>query len=114
MYSSEEVDVVGFGEAVDSPPQSLHCEELMEVVTLAVAKLNIERPAEQQAELPRRKLDECFLHSRLLPPCLLFFSDLHTEMSTSWARPFSACIISPTATHYSNVMGLNEHGDAPG
>lgn len=42
--------MVGVDEAADSPPQTPQYEELMEVVTCAVAKLNIEWPAKQQAQ----------------------------------------------------------------
>ncbi|KAL0165932.1 hypothetical protein M9458_037776, partial [Cirrhinus mrigala] len=45
---SEEVDVESVKE--DSLPQLPQYEELLEVVTCAVAKLNINRPAEKQAE----------------------------------------------------------------
>ncbi len=44
-------------ESVDEPPQSLQYEELLEVVTHAVHKLKIDRPAEQQTEPRRGKLD---------------------------------------------------------
>ncbi len=38
---------VGRDEAVDLPPQSVSFEELLEVVTRAVAKLNIEWPTDK-------------------------------------------------------------------
>ncbi len=56
------------------------------MVTRAVAKLNIEWPADKECqERPKSKLDEHFLYSRSPPPCwgLLFFPDLHTELSRS-------------------------------
>ncbi len=58
------------------PPQSPQYEELSEVVTRAVTKLNIDWPTEKQNELHKSKLDERFLHTKLLPPCqsLPFFS----------------------------------------
>lgn len=49
----------------DSPALSLQYEELMEVVTHAMAKLNIEWPAEKQKALKRSKLDERFLQMKL-------------------------------------------------
>ncbi len=72
LSTSEEVDV----ESVDSPPQSPQYEELLEVVTRAVTKLNIDWPAEKQAELQKSKLNDAFcvlsryLHAGGLP----FFS----------------------------------------
>ncbi|KAL0152958.1 hypothetical protein M9458_051736 [Cirrhinus mrigala] len=67
---------------------------------------------EKPKELPRSKLDECFLHSK--PPSLRqglpFFPDLHTEVSRSWGKPFSACVHSSATLHYSNVVGAIEHG----
>ncbi|ROL46761.1 hypothetical protein DPX16_12654 [Anabarilius grahami] len=60
--SPEEVDVlsVGMGED-DTPSLSPAYEELVEVITCAVAKLNIEWPAEKQGTRPKSKLDERFL-----------------------------------------------------
>ncbi len=55
LSSSEEVDVKSVDD--ESHPQSPQYEELMEVVTRAVAKLNISWPAEKQAELQKSKLD---------------------------------------------------------
>ncbi|KAL0149575.1 hypothetical protein M9458_055102 [Cirrhinus mrigala] len=66
LSSSEEVDLESTTE--EPLPQSLQYEELLEVVTRAVSKLNINWPAEE----------------KLLPsPCrsLPFFPDLHTEIS---------------------------------
>lgn len=84
LSSSKEVDVETVDETMDSPPQSVHYEELVEVNSCAVAKLNLNRPAKEQAELSKSKLDEFFLWSKLLPPCrgLPFFPDFHTEVSS--------------------------------
>ncbi len=63
-------------------PQSVSFEELLEVVTRAVAKLNIEWPADKECqEHPKSKLDERFLHSMSPPPRrgLTFYPDLHKE-----------------------------------
>ncbi len=81
------------------------------MVTRAVAKLNIELPAERECqERPKSKLDERFLCSRSPPPCwgLTFFPDLHIEVSRLWNKPYSARLFSPDVSHYSNVLGLNE------
>ncbi len=63
-----------------------------------------------QEERPKIKLDERLLHSKSLPPCqgLPFFPDLHTEVSSSLNKPFSARIFSSNASHYANVMGLKQ------
>ncbi len=68
------------------PIQSPQYEELLEVFTHVVAKLNIFWPAENHTEQQKSKLDECFLRSKSLPPCrsLPFFPDLHTEVWRSW------------------------------
>ncbi|KAL0185522.1 hypothetical protein M9458_017192, partial [Cirrhinus mrigala] len=88
ISSSEELDVEDY-------------EELVEVVTRAVAKLKLDWPAEKPTEPPRSKLDERFLRSKPPPPRrgLPFFPDLHTEVSRSSAT-----------LHYSNVVGAVEHG----
>ncbi len=58
LSSSEGEDV----EITDYLPiQSPQYEELLEVVTHTVAKLNIDWPAKNQTEQQKRKLDECFL-----------------------------------------------------
>lgn len=101
LSSSREFDVEGadVDETVDLlPPQSIQYEELLEVVTQVVTKLNIGWPAEKQDEHPKSKLDERFLHYKWLPPPrgLSFSPDLYTELSRSWGKPFSACLFSPT------------------
>lgn len=53
---SEEVDVENIDKAGDSHTQSPQYEELLEVVTCAVAKLNLEWPAEKQTKPPKSKL----------------------------------------------------------
>lgn len=72
------------GEIEDSSPPSPAYEELVEVITCTVARLNIEWPAERQ-EICRSKLDEHFLPNEAQPPRwgLPFFPDLHTESSRS-------------------------------
>ncbi len=113
LSSSEEESSasVNQDEAVDLPPQSVLFEELLKVVTRAVAKLNIEWPAERECqERPKSKLDERFLCSRS-PPLrrgLPFFPDLHTEAFRSWDKPYSAGLFSSDVSNYSNVLGLND------
>ena len=109
LSASEEVDE----ESVDeSPCQSPQYEELLEVITHAVAKLNIDWPAEKKAEPQKSKLDERFLRSRPPPPrrSLPFFPDLHTEVSRSWAKPFSSRLFVPASNYYGNVAQLDEYG----
>ncbi|ROI78118.1 Deleted in malignant brain tumors 1 protein [Anabarilius grahami] len=66
VSSSEELDVksIDAAESEDTPFHSPAYEELMEVVTRAVAKLNLEWPAEREEVCHKSKLDECFLPSR--------------------------------------------------
>ncbi|KAI2644503.1 Spindle and kinetochore-associated protein 1 [Labeo rohita] len=107
LSSSGEGDL----ESVTEPlPQSPQYEELLEVVTRAVAKLNISWPAEEELTPQRSKLDERFLRSKNPPPrrSLPFFPDLHDEISRSWARPFSARLFVPASDYYGNVVGLDE------
>ncbi len=66
LSPSEEEDVESTG---FSPTLSPQYEELLEVVTHAVAKLNINWPADDQTEEQRSKLDERFLRSKSLPLC---------------------------------------------
>ncbi|KAL0159107.1 hypothetical protein M9458_047183, partial [Cirrhinus mrigala] len=110
ISSSEEVDVVSVDEA--AAPQFPQYKELLEVVTRAVAKLNIDWPAEPLVEPQKSKLDERFLRSRP-PPArrrLPFFPDLYTEVSRSWNSPFSSRLFIPASYNYGYVAGLDERG----
>ncbi|KAI2665260.1 Transposon Ty3-G Gag-Pol polyprotein [Labeo rohita] len=93
-------------------PQFPQYEELLEVVTRAVAKLNIDWPAEPLVEPQKSKLDERFLRSRPPPArrSLPFFPDLHTEVSRSWNSPFSSRLFIPASYNYGYVAGLDERG----
>lgn len=86
--------------------------ELLEVVTQAMAKLNIDWLIERLDAHPKSKLDEHFLPSKVQPPYwgLQFFPDLHIEVSRSWRKPFSACVFSPHVSNSSSIMGLKDHG----
>ncbi|KAI2646546.1 Transposon Ty3-G Gag-Pol polyprotein [Labeo rohita] len=110
ISSSEEVDVVSVDEA--AAPQFPQYEELLEVVTRAVAKLSIDWPAEPLVEPQKSKLDERFLRSRPPPArrSLPFFPDLHTEVSRSWNTPFSSRLFIPASYNYGYVAGLDERG----
>ncbi|KAI2651994.1 Transposon Ty3-G Gag-Pol polyprotein [Labeo rohita] len=110
ISSSEEVDVVSVDEA--AAPQFPQYEELLEVVTRAVAKLSIDWPAEPLVETQKSKLDERFLRSRPPPArrSLPFFPDLHTEVSRSWNAPFSSRLFIPASYNYGYVAGLDERG----
>ncbi|MGL5405218.1 MAG: hypothetical protein ACRDAX_00050, partial [Propionibacteriaceae bacterium] len=112
LSSSEELESVSVRETEDSPPQSRAYEELVEVVTRAVEKLNIDWPSERQDVRPKSKLDERFLPARSQPQRrgLPFFPDLHTEVSRSWEKPMSYRVFSPQSTHYSSIMNKKEHG----
>ncbi|KAL0194632.1 hypothetical protein M9458_008204, partial [Cirrhinus mrigala] len=90
LSSSEEGDLEST--AKEASPQSVQYEELLEVVTRAVAKLNIDWPAEEKASPQRSKLDERFLRSK----------------PSSWERPYSACLFVPASDYYGNVAGLDE------
>ncbi|KAL0190937.1 hypothetical protein M9458_013635, partial [Cirrhinus mrigala] len=108
ISSSEEVE----SECAEVAPQSPQYEELLEVVTRAVEKLKIDWPAEKQAEPQRSKLDKRFLRNRPPPShrSLPFFPDLHTEVSRSWGKPFSARLFVPASDYYGNVVGTSECG----
>ncbi|KAL0148119.1 hypothetical protein M9458_056589 [Cirrhinus mrigala] len=110
ISSSEEVDAVSVDEA--AAPQFPQYEELLEVVTRAVAKLSIDWPAEPLVEPQKSKLDERFLRSRPPPArrSLPFFPDLHTEVSRSWNAPFSSRLFIPASYNYGYVAGLDERG----
>lgn len=116
LSASEDVDVLsieaGDVEAHSSPHVPAY-EELVEVVTRAVARLNISWPSEkQEATVVKSKLDERFLQHRAQPQHrgLPFFPDLHNELCKSWSRPHSSRLSNPTVLDYSNIMGAGENG----
>ncbi len=80
LSSSEGEDVESADYSLIQSPQF---DELLQVVTRAVTKLNIDWHAENQTEQQKSKLDERFLRSKSLAPrrSMLFFPDLHTEVS---------------------------------
>ncbi len=110
VSSPEEVDT-GSAEHF-APPLSPQYEELVEVITRAAAKLSLDWSAERPVEPQRGKLDERFLRFQTAPPhrSLPFFPDLHTEVSRSWGKPFSARLFVPLSDYYGNVAGTNERG----
>lgn len=69
LSSSKDVDVLNItaGETKVLPPHSPAYEELVEVVTRAVTKLNFDWLTESQNACP--KLDLHFLPSKVQPPC---------------------------------------------
>ncbi|XP_073675191.1 cingulin-like [Garra rufa] len=84
LSSSEEVDVESIAESFQPLPRSPQYEELLEVVTRAVAKLNISWPSEQHHEPQKSKLDERFLRTKSSPSrrSLQFLPDLHRDRLT--------------------------------
>ncbi len=66
----------------DSPPQSPQYEELLEVVTRGVAKLNIDWPAKKQTKLQKSKLDELSAGkatTSMVSVCTLWLCYRHTK-----------------------------------
>ncbi len=70
LSDSEELDVLSteVGETAESSPlHSPTYEKLVDVLSFAVAKLNINRPQEKQEVQVKSKLDERFLQHRAQP-----------------------------------------------
>ncbi len=69
LSDSEELDVASANAIYteDSPPQSHAYEELVEVLTRAVERLNIDWPAERECVRSKSRLDERVLPSRTQP-----------------------------------------------
>lgn len=100
---------VGNEGAVDPFPQSFSYEELVEVVTRVVAKLNLDWPAEKQDVRFSSKLDYQFLRARAQPlrRDLPFVPDVHAKVLR---HPYRARLFCSHAITYSNIVGLNEQG----
>ncbi len=88
-------------------------EELLEVVTRAVARLKLDWL--QEHETPKRsKLDDRFLSGgrgegtqrRSLP----FFGDLHDELVRSWNKPYSSRVFVPSTSIYSTIVDAEARG----
>lgn len=91
---------------------SVAYEDLIEVITRAVAKLNLDWPDEHQ-QVAQSKLDDRFYTtSQVQPPRrnLPFFPDLHAELSKTWKNPYSAHGFKQSTSIYSSLVGLQEHG----
>ncbi|XP_067309542.1 macrophage mannose receptor 1-like [Pseudorasbora parva] len=105
--------------AEDSPLPTPASEQLMEVLSRAVARLNINWPQEhnEQASVKSR-LDERFLPvCSVQPPwqSLPVFIDHRTEVSKSWKRPVSSCIFSSHTVQLRCLVGkvYSAAGQAP-
>lgn len=115
LSTSEEGDVLSIDaddRDLSTPSRGLGYEELVEVVTRAVARLNISWPQHEQETQVTSKMDERYLQRRSQPHRrgLPFFPDLHKEISRTWERPHSSRISSPNVIDYSNVMGARDMG----
>lgn len=87
-------------------------EELLEVVTHAMARLQLDWPQEQ--ETPKRsKLEDRFLSGgqvegpeRRSLPC---FEDLHDELTCSWGKPYSFHVFVLSMSTYSTIVGARAY-----
>lgn len=100
--------------ATESPPkkeQSVALVKLLQVITRAIYKLNLDWP-DEQASVVHSKLDHRYLTSgHVLPPLrkLHFFLDFHTEMPNC-GKTHILHVFSPASSNYSTFVELSEHG----
>lgn len=97
---------------VEQSTQGAAFEEMLKVVTHAMAKLNLDWPTEQKM-LVCSKPDAYFLMScREQPPCHLLplFPDLHTEVLRLQKNLYSARVHTNATSTYSMVVGICEQG----
>lgn len=78
-------------------------EELLKVVTHAVAKLNLNW-LEEEVSVVRFKLGDQFQ--------LPLFPDLHAMVLRSWKNAYSARLFSPATSNYSSIVELENYGYA--
>ena len=88
-------------------------EELLEVVTRAVDRLQLDWPRDQ--ETPKRsKLEDRFLsggrRERPQHQSLPFFEDLHDELSKSWSKPYTSRIFVPSTLTFSTIVDAKSRG----
>ncbi len=82
------------------------------MLSRATEKLALDWPDEPRGSRAS-KLDERFLssaHSKAERRKLLFFSDLHQEISRSWKQPFSSHLTNAAAADFTNLVGSVEQG----
>ncbi len=86
--------------------------ELMDVLSRATEKLALDWP-DEPFESRASKLDERFLSGPNSKPerrKLLFFGDLHQEISRSWKQPFSSRFSNAATANFTNLVGSVEQG----
>ncbi len=89
LYDSEELLGTEAGEIAESSPlHSSAYEELVDALSRAVVKLNINWPQEKQEVQVKSELDERFLQHSSQPQRrgLQFYPDLHNELCMSWNK----------------------------
>ncbi|KAI2667000.1 Gag-Pol polyprotein [Labeo rohita] len=118
--SVHEGDDISLGSSEHEQPASEHSslgkksvEELLEVVTRAVARLQLDWPREQ--ETPKHsKLEDRFLSGgrgeKQQHQFLPFFEDLHDELSKSWSKPYTSRIFVPSTSTFSTIVGAKSRG----
>lgn len=84
----------------DSSPHFLAYEELVEVITHTMTKLNIDWLAERQDVHPKSKLVSLHNHNLHSGACCFFFFFFLEEILTLFHQ----------VPNYSNIRGLKEHG----
>ncbi|XP_032363307.1 uncharacterized protein LOC116675969 [Etheostoma spectabile] len=87
-------------------------DELLDVVTRAVAKLGLDWPQAVRELNAGGRLDDRFLRSHSVPPrrSMPFFPDLHSELCRSWDKPYSARLSTPQLLEFGNVAGIKDCG----
>ncbi len=107
LSDSEELDVVSANAMYteDSPHQHAY-EELVEVVTRAVERLNIDWPAEREDVRSKSRLDERFSTSRAQPQC----QGLPGIARDHGTKPVSYRVNSTQTSHYSSILNKEVHG----
>lgn len=106
LSNSEKLDVVSIevGDIEESPPSTHTYEELLKVVTHAIARLNIDWLAEKQevCQQSQRMLPTVYVTAFLLE--LTVFPNLHT-VSRSWKNTVSYRVFSPQISNYLSSGG---------
>lgn len=77
----------------------------------ATARLNLDWEA-NKPEIAPGKLDERFLpgHKRSALVSLPFLPYLYLEVSRSWEKTYSSCVVTSQFYSYADIRGLRESG----
>ncbi|ROI84191.1 hypothetical protein DPX16_19963 [Anabarilius grahami] len=112
-HAGDDDSLLEFAASERSSRDDKAVEELLEVVTRAVARLQLDWPQEKETPKPSKLEDRFLSGGRGEGPqrqSLPFFEDLHDELSKSWKKPYTSRVFVPSTSIYSTIVGAEARG----